>query len=73
MKTRYDSKMGSYHLDYSDELIPFEQIIEKVRTAIAEDTEGKLRRALIELGWTPPEGAARPITFPVGERSTASE
>ncbi|MCC4243387.1 hypothetical protein [Stappia indica] len=54
MKTRYDSKMGTYHLDYSDRLTPFEEIIEKVRTAIAEDTEGKFRRALIELGWTPP-------------------
>ncbi|QGZ33957.1 hypothetical protein [Stappia indica] len=60
MKTRYDSRTGSYHLDYSDELQPFEQIIEKVRTAIAEDTEGKLRRALIELDWTPPCGAEPP-------------
>ena len=54
MKTIYYKKTDSYHLDYSDELRPYDEILYKVRRAIDEDIEGKVRRALIELGWTPP-------------------
>ena len=30
------------------------QLREALEQRIADDTEGKIRRALIELGWTPP-------------------
>jgi hypothetical protein len=33
---------------------PQELITKQVAYAIAQDREGKIRRALIELGWTPP-------------------
>ena len=38
---------------------PYETILKQVRESIAEDQEGKMRRALIELGWTPPENTGR--------------
>lgn len=46
---------GSYHLDFSDELIPTDQVFRQVAEAIHADTEGKVKAALIALGWTPPK------------------
>lgn len=54
MKIIHDPKTGSYRLDYSDELTPMEQVRKQVMAAIIADKEGKIRQALIELGWTPP-------------------
>jgi hypothetical protein len=34
---------------------PMEQIRKQIVARIVADTEGKFRRALIELGWTPPK------------------
>lgn len=45
---------GEFKLDYSDMISPTEDVRRQVIAAIANDTEGKVRRVLIELGWTPP-------------------
>lgn len=45
---------GDFKLDYSDMIPQMEQVRRQVSEAIARDTEGKVRQALIELGWTPP-------------------
>ena len=45
---------GNLNLDYSDHIPQMEQVRRQVADAIARDTDGKVRQALIELGWTPP-------------------
>jgi hypothetical protein len=40
-------------LDFSDEIIPLDEIRRQVAEAIVNDREGKLKQVLIELGWSP--------------------
>lgn len=49
-----EGQNDSYHLDYSDEIRPLDEIMRQVSYVIANDREGKVRQALIDLGWTPP-------------------
>lgn len=54
MKITTDER-GNFKLDYREHIPQMEQVRRQVADAIANDTEGKVRQALIELGWTPPE------------------
>lgn len=38
---------------------PYDVVRRQVAEAIAADRDGKVRAALIELGWTPPDGDRR--------------
>jgi hypothetical protein len=46
---------SSFHFDYSHEITPIQIIQRQVADAIARDRDGKIRQALIDLGWTPPK------------------
>lgn len=48
-------KDGGYHLEWTP--APYEEIVRQVADAIANDRDGKIKRALIDLGWTPPSDA----------------
>ena len=54
VKTVFKRETQSHHIDYSDDIIPYPDIYSQLAKRIAADTEGKLRQALIEMGWTPP-------------------
>ncbi len=54
MKTVFDQEDLSYKLDYSEHIIPQEQVTRQVADAIVRDKETKIVKALIDLGWTPP-------------------
>lgn len=54
MDVKFDEKLMNYKLDFSDQLTPYELVLKQVSEAIVFDQEGKVKRALIELGWTPP-------------------
>lgn len=54
MKIYIDDANMQRIIDYSDELTPKDRVMALVAQAIQEDTQGKIREALIELGWTPP-------------------
>lgn len=47
-------KVDEESLKMSVHLIPREQIVKDLLEAFHRDTEGKIRQALIDMGWTPP-------------------
>lgn len=61
---RWDDKLNDrIVIDYTDELLSPGEVARRVTNAIAADTEGKIRRALIEMGWTPPAGEMKALPF----------
>lgn len=51
----YRTQTGEHGLRW--EPTPAEIVAKQVAAAIASDRDGKVRQALIDLGWTPPEGS----------------
>ncbi len=51
----YRGQAGEHGLCW--EPIPAEIVAKQVAEAIASDRDGKIRQALIDLGWTPPESS----------------
>lgn len=45
---------GSYFVDLH--FAPMDEVRKQVAERLASDTEGKVKQALIDLGWTPPTG-----------------
>lgn len=45
---------NAWKLDLSRLKRPYDDLFKDVKKSISDDTEGKLRRALTELGWSPP-------------------
>jgi hypothetical protein len=71
MQTVYNPMASSFHFDYSHEIKPIQIIQRQVADAIARDTEGKVRQALIDLGWTPPKEDASAYKDGKGHKSDA--
>lgn len=58
-ETKFDDQTMSWKLDYSDDIVPYRDVLRQVVEAIKHDRGQKVRRALIELGWTPPPTHSR--------------
>lgn len=49
----FDEATKSHHIEWTP--TPMDLIRKQVMETIAADRDGKIRQALIELGWTPPK------------------
>lgn len=53
IKYRYGDKGASHHLDAL--FVPIDDVRKQVAERLAQDTENKTKKAMMEMGWNPPE------------------